>query len=351
MNAMTFEEIISFEKLYESYMKCKRGVMWKDSVSHFDLNAVSEINKLHNELKRGTYKPRNTSRFTITSPKKREIVSISFRDRVYQRSLNDNALYPIMTKSFIYDNCACQKGKGTDFARKRLKHHIRKYYIEHHSDGYALKIDIKKYYQSMSHKLVEEMFVRKIEDTDITNATLDVLRSQYEGSRGYNPGSQMVQIAGVSFLDGLDHYIKECLCIKHYVRYMDDLIIIHENAEHLDMCLGKIEAYLHTLELQINDGKTKIIKLSDGFEFMGFRYRLSNTGKVVMTIKSECVKRERKHLKGLIRRYQNGYMTKPDIDKCFQSWIEHASKGDTHNAVVKMRRYYEKLWSEVYGNN
>lgn len=73
------------------------------------------------ELEKGTYKARPTTQFKITSPKPRDIISTCFRDRVYQRSLNDNALYPIMTKQLIRDNWACQKGKGTDDARDRMK--------------------------------------------------------------------------------------------------------------------------------------------------------------------------------------------------------------------------------------
>ena len=104
--------------------KCKRGVIWKDSVANFVLNGIPEVAKLSNELENGTYRERSHKYFTILYPKEREIMSIAFRDRVYQRSLNDVAIYPTMSKSFIYDNAACQKGKGSDFARKRMKCHM-----------------------------------------------------------------------------------------------------------------------------------------------------------------------------------------------------------------------------------
>ena len=75
------------------------------------MNGIERTMKLSDELHSGTYKARKPVRFTITSPKPRDIASITFRDRVYQRSLNDNAVYLTMSKSFIYDNFACQKGK------------------------------------------------------------------------------------------------------------------------------------------------------------------------------------------------------------------------------------------------
>lgn len=104
---MDMEEVIGFEALYDSMHKCKKGVIWKESVAHYVLNSLEETYKLNEQLENETYKARQIAKFTITRPKKREIISVCFRDRVYQRSLNDNALYPIMTNSFIRDNWAC----------------------------------------------------------------------------------------------------------------------------------------------------------------------------------------------------------------------------------------------------
>lgn len=99
--------------------------MWKDSVAHYVLNGIESTLQLEEDLKSGAYKARPPITFKITSPKEREIVSIAFRDRVYQRSLNDNVVYPAMSRSFIRDNCACQSNKGTDYARERLKCFIK----------------------------------------------------------------------------------------------------------------------------------------------------------------------------------------------------------------------------------
>ena len=132
-------DIIGFDALWDSMMKCKCGTIWKDSVAQFCLNGVKEVKRLSDELEQGTYKERPHKIFTITSPKERKIMSIPFRDRVYQRSLNDVAIYPAISRSLIYDNAACQKGKGTDFARNRFKCHLQRYYRKHGNDGYILK--------------------------------------------------------------------------------------------------------------------------------------------------------------------------------------------------------------------
>lgn len=114
------ESVIGFEPLYESMMKCKKGVLWKNQPAHYYLNGIEETIKLSDQLRNGTYKPRKTRKVKITYPKPREAVANAFRDRVYQRSLNDNVLYPAMTRSFIDDNMACQKGRGPDVAMDRL---------------------------------------------------------------------------------------------------------------------------------------------------------------------------------------------------------------------------------------
>ena len=104
------EDVIGFDALWESMMRCRRGVMWKASVQSFVLNGPENIARLCDELHDGSYRARPTTSFTVTSPKRREIMAIPFRDRVVQRSYNDNAIYPCMSRCWIYDNAACQKG-------------------------------------------------------------------------------------------------------------------------------------------------------------------------------------------------------------------------------------------------
>ena len=89
---MDLREITDFEHLYESMEKCRRGVSWKDSVMSYTLNGIERNLKLEQALADGTYQPRKTKAFKITNPKPRDIISISFTDRVYQRSLNELGL-------------------------------------------------------------------------------------------------------------------------------------------------------------------------------------------------------------------------------------------------------------------
>lgn len=337
-------KVAGFEPLYKSLLKCEHGVSWKDSVASFKLNGIEECLKLEMQLKSGRYKQKKPKKFTITSPKKREIVSISFRDRVFQRSLNDNIVYPKLGKSFIYDNCACQKGKGTDFARGRLKCFLQRFYRANGLEGYILKCDIKGYYPNMSHKEVHKCF-RKVIDGWSFKQSMIILEDQFDHEFGYNPGSQMVQIAGIALLNNIDHFVKETLKVKHYLRYMDDFILVHEDPEFLLHCAVQIKTKLTALSFSFNERKTQITSIKEGVMFLGFKFNLSDTGKVLMFMDPDKIKQERKKLKRLVTLSLRGEISRDKPDQCFESWKAHASKGNSFKMIERMTRYYNELWS------
>ena len=340
----TKQEIIDYDALWASAMKCKNGVGWKPSIKHFNLNAVEEIDRMHEKLESGTWENGTPKPIQIMYPKKREGLSIPIRDRVYQRSINDNALYPEVTKSFIYDNCACQKGKGTDFARKRLKKHLWNHYSHFGTDGYVLQIDIKGYYPNMQHQAVKDKFSRYLTD-EVLQMVSDVLDTQYVGDVGYNPGSQMVQIAGIALLDDLDHFCKERLHLKHYIRYMDDIFVLHESKEVLTSALEEIKLRLAEISFSIHESKTHIDYLSNGFTFLGFEYQITESGKIIMTLNSANIKHERKKIYRLVNLAKQGKTTKEKVDECFRDWCNHASKGNSYRLIQRMNQYYDFLWS------
>ncbi|WP_369696525.1 reverse transcriptase domain-containing protein [Phascolarctobacterium succinatutens] len=339
---MDKEEIISFERLCESMLKCKCNVIWKPSVSSYYLNGIERNLQLSQQLADGTYRPRAPRLIKITYPKKRDGLSIAFRDRVYQRSLNDNEVYPMLTKSFIYDNCACQRGKGTDFARKRLKRHLWKFYTRHGNSGYVLQIDIKGYYPNMRHDVVKKTF-REHLPKETYEMSAKILDEQYVGDVGYNPGSQMVQIAGISVLDKLDHYIKERLHAKYYLRYMDDFLIIYHDKNVLKAWLEIIKERLALIGFRVSEKKTTIKSIRTGFDFLGFTYRVTSTGKIIMIAKSERVKHERYMLRKMAKLVARGRMTVAKYEECYASWRNHINKGNSFKLLVKMDKYKKEV--------
>lgn len=297
--------------------------------------------KLSGELADGTYRPRKTSTFQVTSPKVRTITSTPFRDRVYQRSLNDNVLYPLVVRSLVYDNAACQTGKGTDFARNRLKCHMQRHYRKHGTAGWVLHVDVKSYYASLPHEVGESVFDCVPEWARAR--AVAVLRSQYAGDRGYNPGSQMVQIVGIAALSKVDHYIKEALRVKGYVRYMDDLILVHESKEFLETCLLGIAVELAKLGLTVHPAKTRFTRITAKTQFLGFDFRLAESGKVVMTLRPESVKRMRRRISRLMALEARGLRPPGTAEEAYKGWRAHAVKGDSRLLIERCDRWYEGL--------
>lgn len=350
MNDEIKETVCSFESLYAAMLKCKKGIMWKDSAAGFVKNGLVNCCNLKDELMSGSYKIGKYTVFRITEPKERVIVSTRIKDRVFQRSLCDNYLYENITKSFIYDNAACQKGKGTDFARNRLKCHLQRYFRKHGLKGYVLKCDISDYFGSTPHIVACQAVEKRIKSQWVIYETERIINSFTQGtdpSKGMGLGSEVTQLVQLAVLDDLDHYIKETLHIKHYVRYVDDFILIHESKEYLIYCREEIKKYLAARGLKLSKKKTHIFPIKQPIHFLGFSFRLTNTSKVVMRLLPEKVTHERKKLRKLVKRCKDGIMTREHADECFQSWVAHASKGDCYKLIQSMTEYYYNLWEVI----
>lgn len=337
------DDVVSFESLFASKNECRKNVTWKTSTTHFDINGIKSTLKLKHELESGLYKPSPTKTFFVMSAKRREVMGVTFKDRVYQRSLCDNAVYPAIVKRLIYDNCACQKGKGTDFARDRFVCHLQRFYRKHGLDGYILQCDIKGYYPNMRHDVAEATFRRRL-PSDVYAAVEAILKAQYNGDVGFFPGSQLVQIAGITVLDDLDHFIKEKLRVKHYLRYMDDFVIMHHDRKFVEWCRDKIAAELAKIGFELHPTKTQRRPISEPTKFLGFSYRLMSTGRIVKTIDSRNVKRMRRKLRRLVNKSEKGLIPREVVDDIFRCWLNHASRGNTRHVIERMHEYYSSLW-------
>lgn len=342
----SFEQSTEFEALYESMWKCRCGKTWKASVARYVLHGIEETLKLEEEIQLGKYTPRKPHTFTLFYPKVRPCSSTHIRDRIVQRSLNDNVIYPAMTKSFIWDNMACQKGKGTTKAMDRLDHFLHRVFINNENSVERLSVlqaDISGYYRNMRHTDARACFARHLDDKTLVHS-MKWLQRQYPTEIGYDPGSQMVQILGISLLDPMDHAVKEKLRAKVYERYMDDFFIIGNDLAFLNECKAVIEEELAKLGLQLHPKKTRIYPLKDGIRVMGFTFRLTKTGKVIRIINPENVKHERKKLYRMAEKVKKGEMTREKFNSCYRSWKAHAELGNSYQLLQRMDAYVKSLF-------
>lgn len=344
------DDAIGYDALWEAMEKCLRGVRWKGSAASFYLHAPEQILKLSKQLKTGTYVARQPIRFHISHPKPRDIAGVCFRDRIVQRSYIDNVLYPCMHPTWIYDNYACQTGKGTDFGRSRVKEYLRKQFFTHGFNSWILKCDIRKYYDSLLYRVIGENFYKHCPEWAAYFAE-NIITTLYGNGlkhKGVNPGSPLVQLAGIEYLSRMDHFIKEVYRIKCYGRYMDDFVIMHHDRKLLEELKCAISDITNEVGLSLHPNKTRLFPLSEPFIFLGFKYTLTDTGKIVLRVLPNSVTSTKRKLKRLYSLETSNRRPKGTCDASYDGWRAHAEKGDNYILLSDMDDWYMELKDSFY---
>lgn len=338
-----FERMADFNNLYAAYLDARKGKRWKLAVARFEVNVLENITYIHYMLTTKKYKLSPYNCFMVHEPKERLIMYNSFRDKIVQHSLCDNVLEPRLQKTFILDNYASQKGKGTHFGLGRLKKFMRDYYRHYGADGWVLKCDVKKYFYSIDHDILKSQIRRHIHDPDVL-WLIDMIIDSTEG-KGIPIGNHTSQWFAVLYLSGMDHFIKEQLRIKYYGRYMDDFYLIHHDKEYLKYCLSEILKYVEKLDLELN-GKTSIFPLYQGIDFLGFRTYMTESGKVVQKIRRDSKNRIRRKLKKFRKLLDEGRIDFGNILASYTSWTGHAGHGNSHHLIRRMDELFYSLFSK-----
>lgn len=337
-----YQTLTNFENLYASFKKSMRGKGKKKSAIKFNVMALENLCVIKQQLVQHTYRISAYTEFVIVEPKKRIVMSGSFRDKVLQHCLCDHVLLPAMKEHFITDNYAGQIGKGTLFGLDRLSENLKKFYSVHDRCGYILKCDITKFFYSINHNVMKEIIAKYFKDKEI-QWLCNLLIDSTDGD-GLPLGNQSSQVFALMYLTGLDHYITEDLGCEYYGRYMDDFYLISEDKEYLKKCLKSIKEYLVPLRLTLND-KTEIVSITKGLRFLGFHTYITNDGTVIRKLTGD----NKRHIKKRLRKYAKlvieGQMTREKFDEKYNSWKNHASHGNCHKLIKSMDGFVNELFS------
>lgn len=284
-----------FHKVLKYADKCCNGVRWKKSTFLFQNHMFTMVAKTCNDIKNDTYKVGKTYKFTINERGKVRHIDASFiKDRIVHKVLSNEVLVRIYNKHLIYDNGASQNNKGFIFALTRVKNALIKYYREYGLNGYVLLIDYSKFFDNCSHNVIKEYHNRLIRN----NYTSKVIEDYLFISSGLALGIELAQREASIIPNILDHFIEN----KEYFieRYMDDTIILINSLKDAKNILKEYTSLANKLNIKINPKKTKIVSLNECFTYCKWRFKLLNTGKVIMVPNKKTIYRQRRKIRKMV---------------------------------------------------
>ena len=357
MITTTYGELFTMDALYKSHLRARRTRRGKRPVVRFELSLLSNISDLHSRLNSDKFTFGNYNTFIVYEPKRREIQNLRYSDRIVQHLLCDKLLMPYFSSLFIVDNCVCQKGKGMHFALRRFERMLRKFIGAHGVNGWFLKCDILKYFPSVRHDILKSAVCPHIGDVRL-RAMIEGIIDGYHTSeeyldkygipslgsgdcteRGIPIGNQTSQIFGMYYLDPIDRLIKERLGIRAYSRYMDDFILIHHDKNYLRQVRDAIIAKAEALGLRLNS-KTHIFPITNGVTYLGYRYCVMPTGRIIKTVKKRTKRRFRWRARLLKKACLDGVIQPARVLQSLSALHGHLKHG-------RNRKFEAELYSKL----
>lgn len=325
-----WEELISFENFLRAYRKARRGKRGQQSVERFEFHRETEVERLRRQVAEGRYRPGRYRTFLLHDTKPRIISAAPFRDRVVHHTFC-NIVEPIFERTFIRDSYASRKGKGTHAAIKRYQSFARQ-------NAYVFKGDVRKFFPSVDHEILLTRLNRKIKDQRVLDLAASILASSEsepamacyfagddlfgpsERMRGLPIGNQTSQFFGNVYLDALDHFVKEVLRCRHYVRYVDDFVILGPNSKSLADVREAVEDFLTGLRLKLHPEKRVISRTGEGIRFLGLRV-LPNQ----VLLPRDAARRARRRFGRYSIEFSRGEIDLTTVRQRVHSWLGHTT--------------------------
>jgi RNA-directed DNA polymerase len=353
-------QIIDFGNFKQAAKQAQRGKRFRQNVLEFNYNLEASLNHLQESLVTKTYQPGAYHTFRICDPKPRLISAAPYADRVVHHALC-NIIIPLLDHGFIADTYANRKGFGTHRALRRFQQFTS-------SHQYVLQCDIKKYFPSIDHEILKSQIRHQIKCPDtlwLIDRIIDSSNPQ-DPVVQYFPGDDLLtpitrrhglpignltsQFFANLYLDRFDHFIKEHLRIRGYLRYVDDFALFSNDRQQLVAARTAIEEYLQSLRLILHPIKTQIIETCYGVNFVGFRLlplaQPLGTGdtfpKVIrVRVRNDNLRRARRRLQQLQQDHAQGLIPQKALTQRLRSWQAHLLHGHTYRLRQHIFRFYK----------
>ncbi len=285
---------LSFHDLLDAWLDCRRTKRNTPAARAFEENLEENLQTLYEALVTGTYTPGPSICFVVLRPRPREVWAASFADRVVHHLLHAK-IARRFERAFIADTCACIEGRGTLYAARRLEAKVRSITQNWTRSAYYLKCDIASFFPSVDRERLVDQLAERIREPfwrDVARrivlhdprpsvevrgdpARLARIRPEkslfnQDATHGLPIGNLPSQFGANVYLDALDQFVKHRLRVRHYVRYVDDFVLLHESPQQLNAWRAAIELFLQErLGLRLNPSKTILQPITRGIDFAG----------------------------------------------------------------------------------
>ena len=233
---------------------------------------MGNIITLNQDLISGNYSHGGYEHFKISDPKSRDIHKASVRDRLVHHAIY-RVLYPFFDRKFIEDSYSCRLGKGTHRAMNTFRHYAYQESRNHTRTLWVLKCDIRKFFASINQRILLSVLRRYLSDERTLVLLQNIIESFHSTAigKGLPLGNLTSQLLVNVYMNEFDHFAKRILKVKHYIRYADDFVILHEHKEHLANLIPHISDFLKTrLKLSLHPDKLFLSTLASGIDFLGW---------------------------------------------------------------------------------
>lgn len=320
-----FEEICDLKNIKWAIIESSRKKRKRKSVKKILLNTDKYAREIQALLRKKAYTPAPYTEKTIMDGICKKIRTIH-KPRYYPDQIIHWALIlqirPILMRGMYEYSCGSIPGRGTALGQKTLRRWLDK---DYKGTRYCLQIDIKKFYPSIQNEFLKGKFRKIIKDKDC----LWLIDTIIDSHQGLPIGNYTSPWFANFYLQGLDHFIKEKLGVKYYIRYTDDMILLGPNKKKLHKSRDEIEECLKKEGLLLK-GNWQVYKVNDRpIDFLGLRFYRDKT-----ILRKRTALRIRRRMAKIRKK---GYLCYKDACAVisYWGWIKRSNSYDFYHKYVK----------------
>ena len=336
-----FNQITSLENIVAAWEEFRSDKGKKADVQAFEFSLEQNLFSLHRDLLAKRYAHGPYTGFYIRDPKVRHIHKAMVRDRVLHHAVF-RILNPIFEKTFIANSFSCRIGKGTHKGVLTAESMIRRESRNYTKPCFALKCDVRKFFDSIDHEILLAILKKRIIDPDTMWLMEQIVRSFSAGQttlfnrHGLPIGNLTSQLFANVYMNEFDQFVKHDLKVKHYARYTDDFVIVSTDEKYLEGLLDPFQKFIgDKLKLSLHPKKCAILDAGQGIDFLGYvilpHYRL---------LRSKTKHRIFRKLKYRVAQFRRGEIDEHSLSQSLQSYLGALSHAHTYQLSQDLKNQY-----------